>query len=91
MLAIRYEKGFKKSYKRVKKRGYNTALLYDVIQLLIEEKKLPEQYRDHALVGFNRNIRECHITPDWLLVYEIDRDELILYLVDTGSHSDLFR
>lgn len=90
MLTIKYETTFKKDFKRIVKRGYDIRLLEYVIETLASEKSLPERYRDHSLIGDYADCRECHITPDWLLVYKIDNDELILYLMRTGSHSDLF-
>ena len=64
--------------------------LDDVLQMLCAEKQLSERYRDHALVGDYIGFRECHIMPDWLLVYAIDKGKLILTASRTGSHSDLF-
>jgi len=90
MLTIKYHISFKKDYKRVVKRGYNIKLLEDIIKKLANGETLPEKNKDHALSGDYIGCRECHITPDWLLVYEIDNGELILYLTRTGSHSDLF-
>lgn len=90
MLKIRYHSTFKKDYKKIVKRGYDVHLLETVIDLLVEQKPLPEKYRDHNLIGNYSGCRECHITPDWLLIYEINEDELVLYLTRTGSHSDLF-
>lgn len=81
---------FKKDLKAVIKRGYDTRLLEQVVSLLASGEELPEKNRDHALAGNYAGCRECHITPDWLLIYEIDNGELILYLTRTGSHSDLF-
>lgn len=90
MLRIRYHNIFKKDYKRVVRRGYNIQLLEKVVHLLCEQKPLPKKYKDHELSGDYAGLRECHITPDWLLVYEIKEDELILALTRTGTHSDLF-
>ena len=90
MLTIKYQTAFKKDYKRIVRRGYDVRLLEKVIGLLVDQKPLPEQYRDHNLTGNYAGCRECHITPDWLLIYEVDGNELILYLTRTGSHSDLF-
>lgn len=90
MLTIRYEKSFKKDYRRIKRRGYDPSLMEKVIELLVREKPLPEKYKDHWLTGDYVGFRECHITPDWLLVYQIKDDELILVLSRTGTHSDLF-
>lgn len=81
---------FQKDLKRIAKRGYNLSLITHVIQTLAEGEALPENYRDHALSGNYSGCRECHITPDWLLIYEIENEELFLYLTRTGSHSDLF-
>ncbi len=90
MLTIKYQTAFKRDYKRIVKRGYDTRLLEEVIEMLAEQKPLPEKFRDHDLTGNYKGCRECHILPDWLLVYEVNTDELILYLIRTGSHSDLF-
>ena len=90
MLTIKYQSVFKKDYKRIKKRGYDTRLLEKVVGFLAEEQPLPLEYRDHALSGDYSGCRECHIAPDWLLVYEVVEQDLILYLMRTGTHSDLF-
>ena len=90
MLTIKYETSFKKDYKRIIRRGYDTRLLETVITILAEERPLPRQYNDHTLTGNYAGHRECHISPDWLLIYKINGKELILYLTRTGSHSDLF-
>ena len=90
MLTIKYQAAFKKDYKRIVKRGYDMRLLEKVIELLANQKPLPEKNRDHQLSGDYAGCRECHITPDWLLIYEVAGDELILYLTRPGSHSDLF-
>ncbi len=81
---------FQRDLKRVQKRGYDISLLTEIIRKLANGETLPEKNRDHSLSGDYSGCRECHITPDWLLVYEIDNGELILYLTRTGSHSDLF-
>lgn len=73
------------------KRGKNIELLDHVINLLMNGRKLDEKYRDHELTGFWTGYRECHIQPDWLLVYYVENEILVLTLVDTGSHSDLFK
>lgn len=90
MLTIKYQKSFKKDYKLMKKRGYDIAKLENIILMLANEQSLPEANRDHELVGNYVGCRECHINPDWLLVYEIQEEEVILYLLRTGTHSDLF-
>lgn len=81
---------FKKDLKLAKKRGYNLSLLKSVVDMLAMGQPLAEKYRDHILLGNYKGCRECHITPDWLLIYEISENELILYLTRTGTHSDLF-
>ena len=90
MLSVRYSSKFKKDFKAIVRRGYNISLFETVLGILREEKPLPERYNDHALKGDFLGHRECHITPDWLLIYEIADGELILYLTRTGTHSDLF-
>ena len=90
MLKIKFLNSFKKDYKRIVKRGYNIALLENVIRMLADGETLPAKYRDHALTGNYSGFRECHITPDWLLIYEVRESELILVLSRTGTHSDLF-
>lgn len=81
---------FQKDLKRIQKRGYEISLLTDVIKKLANGEQLPEKNRDHNLSGDYSGCRECHVTPDWLLIYEIDNGTLILYLTRTGTHSDLF-
>ena len=81
---------FRKDYKRVKKRGYDMRLLEEVIDILLSEKPLEERYRDHGLAGNYVGFRECHILPDWLLIYAVDKKQLILTASRTGTHSDLF-
>jgi mRNA interferase YafQ len=81
---------FKRELKRTAKRGCDMGWLKSMIALLAEGQPIPEKHRDHALAGKLSGFRECHITPDWLLVYLIDNDQLVLTLTRTGSHSDLF-
>lgn len=81
---------FRKDYKRVKRRGYDMKLLEDIIDQLLAEQPLAEKHRDHALVGNYIGFRECHIMPDWLLIYAVDKGQLILTASRTGSHADLF-
>jgi len=81
---------FEKDVKQAQKRGKDLDKLFFVIEKLANGEKLDEKYRDHSLVGLYKGCRECHIEPDWLLVYEIFEDILILSLVRTGTHSDLF-
>ncbi len=90
MLKIRYHTSFKKDYKKIVKRGYNIKLMEEIIQKLAKGEQLPDKNKDHLLSGEYTGCRECHISPDWLLIYEIDNGELILYLTRTGTHSDLF-
>ncbi len=80
---------FKKDIKRMKKRGKKFEQFKEVIEKIVAGMELETKYRDHTLIGQYKGTRECHIEPDWLLVYEISEDELIL--VRTGTHSDLFR
>ena len=82
---------YKKDFKRLAKRGVKLELLKAVIVDLAEGRKLDEKYRDHLLTGEYHGKHECHIQPDWLLIYEIVETELILILTRTGSHSDLFK
>lgn len=81
---------FKKDYKLALKRHIDIALLDDIIRILSRGEPLPEKNRDHALTGDWVGHRECHILPDWLLVYRIENDVLVLTLARTGTHSDLF-
>lgn len=90
MYAIRPTSKFQKDVKRMQKRGLKMELLTQVIKLLAAGESLPAKNKDHALSGVFAGCRECHIAPDWLLIYEIDGESLILYLTRTGSHSDLF-
>ena len=90
MYSIRPTTKFQKDLKRVQRRGYDLSLLKAVIQKLADGEPLPAQNRDHLLTWNYAHCRECHITPDWLLIYEISDGDLILYLTRTGSHSDLF-
>lgn len=82
---------FQKDLKLITKRGYDVKKLSCVVKMLSDGVPLPEQYKDHWLNGEFKGCRECHIQPDWLLIYEIDNNELILYLTRTGTHSDLFK
>lgn len=92
MLKIEFTGQFKKDYKLAIKRGCDQAHLEEVITMLANETPLPEKYRDHALTTSRnyKNVRECHIEPDWLLIYRTEKERLILQLVRTGTHSDLF-
>ncbi|MCL2406162.1 MAG: type II toxin-antitoxin system YafQ family toxin [Defluviitaleaceae bacterium] len=90
MYTVKPTSKFQKDLKRVEKRGYKLSLLTEVISLLAKGEPLPEKYLDHPLKGNYKDCRECHITPDWLLVYRKKDDTLFLYLTRTGTHSDLF-
>lgn len=81
---------FRKDYKRIKKRGFDLSLLEEVIDKLLSEQPLAERFRDHGLIGNYDGFRECHILPDWLLIYAVDHEKLILTASRTGTHSDLF-
>ena len=90
MYELRPTTRFQRDLKRLKKRGYNLDLLTAILQKLANDEPLPTKNHDHDLSGNFIGCRECHITPDWLLIYEKVEEELILYLTRTGSHSDLF-
>lgn len=90
MLTIKYHTMFKKDFKRIKKRGYDISRLEKIVELLANEVPLPEQFKDHNLSRNYNGFRECHIAPDWLLIYQVNNNELVLVLSRTGSHSDLF-
>ncbi len=81
---------FQKDLKKIQKRGCDLKLLSDILKKLANGEALPEKNKDHQLYGKYSGCRECHILPDWLLIYEIDNGELFLYLTRTGTHSDLF-
>jgi len=89
-LEVRPTKSFRKDLKRIEKRGYDIDLLTNIIKKLRQREILPAKNRDHALTGNYEGYRECHITPDWLLIYRIEDDNLYLVLSRTGKHSDLF-
>jgi mRNA interferase YafQ len=81
---------FKKDLRLVLKKGYDISLLEGVITALAAGEVLDKKYLDHPLKGDYKGCRECHITPDWLLIYKANNEELVLYLTRTGTHSDLF-
>ena len=89
MLKLAYSNKFKKDYKKIKKRGYQIEKLEKLLHLLAEEKALPEKYSNHMLTGNFLGFNECHIEPDWLLIYRVENG--FLKLARTGTHSDLFR
>lgn len=92
MLNIETTSQFKKDYKLAVKRGCDPKRLQEVLNMLVNQQPLPEKYRDHTLANSRnyKDMRECHIQPDWLLVYKVENEKLILKLIRTGSHSDLF-
>lgn len=89
MYDIQFTNAFKKDYKLLKKRGYNLDLLKDIVERLANGEELPSHNRDHSLTGNWIGFRECHIKPDWLLIYRIYDNTLVLSLTRTGTHSDL--
>jgi len=90
---IRFSSLFKKKYKLIKKQGKDLEKLKYIINKLAYGESIEEKYKNHMLTNSKhyKNCGECHIEPDWLLVYQYKKDELILLLVDTGSHSELFK
>lgn len=88
MLNVVFKSRFKKDLKKLKSSNRNEDELLAVIEVLANEQSLEERYRDHALIGDYVGCRECHIRPDWLLIYKVEGNDLIL--VRTGSHSELF-
>ena len=90
-MQIVYSTRYKKYYKTISKRGYDISLLDKVIKQLLSGSPLDKQYRDHKLTGNYVGYRECHIKPDWLLIYSIDDEALVLLLMRTGSPAELFR
>ena len=90
MYEIYFSNQFKRSYKKCLKRGCNKMLFEEVVTLLAETGTLPSRYRPHKLTGDWQGFWECHIQPNWLLIWEQHEKELILILTDKGTHSDLF-
>ena len=88
---IKHTSQFKKDYKLAKRRGLNLSLLKEIISQLANGVQLDEKYRDHDLSGDWKGHRECHIQPDWLLVWQQNDTELILLFTNTGTHADLFK
>lgn len=89
MLIVKETSQFKKDIKKISKQGLNLKELAKVVAMLREENELPHSYKDHYLIGNYKDCRECHIRPNWLLVYQQKND--ILTLIRTGSHSELFK
>lgn len=90
MLDVVLSNRFKKDLKLAAKRGLDLAELEAVVNRLTAQQPLPDKNRDHTLTGDYIGFRECHIRPDWLLVYRVDGEDLVLFLFRTGSHTDLF-
>ena len=90
MYRIIYASRMKRDMKRIRKRGKDLSKLVNVLSILSSGQPLPEMFRDHPLSGELRDFRECHIEPDWLLIYQIQEDRLILTATATGTHADLF-
>ncbi|MBS7401235.1 MAG: type II toxin-antitoxin system YafQ family toxin [Eubacteriales bacterium] len=91
MYKVNFTNQFKKDLKLAQSQGKDMNKLKEVVDMLANGKELPAKYRDHNLVGVYSSFRECHIMPDWLLIYKIYDDELILLLNRIGSHSSLFK
>jgi mRNA interferase YafQ len=91
MLTVKPTSRFRKELKLAVKRGLDVEKLKRIVKILAEEKELPVENRDHGLSGNFKGYRECHIESDWLLIYKISRDVLVLSLERTGTHSDLFK
>jgi mRNA interferase YafQ len=89
MRTIRRTSQFKRDVKQMQGRGKDLGKLKEVLESLVKGEKLSQEYRDYVLVGQYKGTRECHIEPDWLLIYELAESEIVL--IRTGSHSDLFR
>ena len=87
---LKFTTAYKKDYKRAKKRGLDMSLLDAIVEKLRNGEELPEKNHDHPLHGNFEGFRECHIQPDWLLIYKCNNEKLILLLVDTGSHGEMF-
>ena len=86
---VKFTSQFKKDYKLAQKRGRDISALEKIIEMLADGQNLPEEYNDHQLIGNYRGCRECHIAPDWLLIYKLFENVLVLELSRTGTHSDL--
>ena len=87
---VKYTARFQKDYKILVKRRFDVSKVHEVIEILASGNALPDKYHDHALSGNYQGVRECHIKSDWLLIYSISEETLVLELLRTGSHSDLF-
>ena len=90
MLELNTTAQFRRDYKLIKRRGYNIALLEEVLDKLLRRENLDARHRDHALTGDYAGFRECHVRADWLLVYAVDDKQLTLTASRTGTHSEIF-
>ena len=90
MLSIAYTNQFKKDFKKIQKRGLNLIELQKLIELIANEQPIPAKYKNHKLIRDYKDVWDCHIKPDWLLLYQIDEENKEVTFVRTGSHSDLF-
>jgi mRNA interferase YafQ len=90
VLKIKYSRQFKKDYKKIMKQGLDENKLIDVLKLLRNNSPLPPKYNDHSLKGNYKGYRDCHIEPDWLLIYKIENEISLVTLQRTGSHSEIF-
>ena len=90
MYKVKPTSRFKRDLKNIQRRGYDIGLLTEVIRTLATGEPLADKHKDHALSGIWSKHRECHVTPDWLLIYKLENDVLVLTLTRTGTHSDLF-
>ena len=90
MYSIKFTGEFKRDMRLCKKRGYDMELIREAIRILSVDGKLPKEYLPHQLHGDRKGQWECHIRPDWLLIWEQREKELILVMLNTGTHSDLF-
>ena len=88
---LQFTSQFKKDLKLAKKQNKDLGKLFEVIDILANGETLDAKYKDHRLTGHHRGTRECHVEPDWLLIYEIRGDVLVLMLYRLGSHSELFK
>jgi mRNA interferase YafQ len=90
MYEVEYTNSFKKHYKRIQKRGYDVSLLFQLMEQLMEQGFVDNSYKPHKLSGNYSGYWECHLQPDWLLIWEINKQEKRIVLHYTGTHSDLF-
>ena len=90
MLSMKFTSRFKRDYKAIKKRELDETLLKNILDMLANKQPLPERCFDHFLGGEYANCRDCHILPDWILIYQVEPETNTLYLIRTGTHSDLF-